>query len=124
MRKLAADPLCVAVGECGLDYDRMFSPRDVQLEWCRKQIQLSVQLDLPLFLHERDRDRSKGSPLGSHNDLLAILQESQVNPKKVCIHCFTGGPAELQSYISRGYFVGLTGFVGLHRRGAHIREAL
>lgn len=56
----------------------MFSPREVQLEWCRKQVDLAVELGMPLFLHERDRDSNKGRPLGSSVDLRRILSESKV----------------------------------------------
>eukprot|EP00929_Paragymnodinium_shiwhaense_P068349 TRINITY_DN3434_c1_g1_i2.p1 TRINITY_DN3434_c1_g1~~TRINITY_DN3434_c1_g1_i2.p1 ORF type:complete len:490 (-),score=89.59 TRINITY_DN3434_c1_g1_i2:455-1924(-) len=105
---LAGHPRCVAIGECGLDYDRMFSARDVQLEWCRKQVELAAQLKKPLFLHERDRDASKGAALGSAEDLLRILDGSGVPAKHVCVHCFTGQKGTLDDYVRRGYFVGLT----------------
>lgn len=43
----------VAVGECGLDYDRMYSTRDNQIRCLEKHINLAEKLDKPLFLHER-----------------------------------------------------------------------
>eukprot|EP00929_Paragymnodinium_shiwhaense_P068351 TRINITY_DN3434_c1_g1_i4.p4 TRINITY_DN3434_c1_g1~~TRINITY_DN3434_c1_g1_i4.p4 ORF type:complete len:100 (-),score=21.83 TRINITY_DN3434_c1_g1_i4:455-754(-) len=86
----------------------MFSARDVQLEWCRKQVELAAQLKKPLFLHERDRDASKGAALGSAEDLLRILDGSGVPAKHVCVHCFTGQKGTLDDYVRRGYFVGLT----------------
>ena len=43
-----------AIGECGLDYNRDFSPRDVQRRWFVKQAELAADLKLPLFMHERD----------------------------------------------------------------------
>ncbi|CAE7748833.1 tatD [Symbiodinium sp. KB8] len=124
LRSLAAERACVSIGECGLDYDRMFSPRDVQLHWCRQQVELAVELHMPLFLHERDRDASKGKPLGSSDDLQRILAESGVCPKMACIHCFTGKAEDLNTYVSRGYFIGLTGFAAMKKRGAHIRQLL
>jgi len=89
---------------------------------CRKQVELAVDLGKPLFLHERDRDRNKGSPLGSCADLLKILTECGPHPSKVCIHCFTGPRKDLQTYITKGYMIGLTGFIGMTKRGAHIRD--
>ncbi|CAE8588893.1 unnamed protein product [Polarella glacialis] len=124
LRLLAEHPSCVAIGECGLDYDRMFTPREVQLEWCRKQVELAIELDMPLFMHERDRDAVKGAPLGSAGDLRKIIFESEIDPSKVCIHCFTGSDKDLKEYISRGYQIGLTGFAAMHKRGAHIRRFL
>ncbi|CAK0828818.1 unnamed protein product [Prorocentrum cordatum] len=124
LRGMAAHEQCVAIGECGLDYDRMFSPRDVQLEWCRRQVELAVELGMPLFMHERDRDASKGPRLGSARDLLGILDDIGVDPARVCVHCYTGPSEELQVYVSRGFFIGLTGFVGMTRRGEHVRDYL
>lgn len=116
LRDLAASPGCVSIGECGLDYDRMHSPLRLQLEWCRKQVELAVELGMPLFLHERDRDPSKGQKMGSSENLRDILAENKVDPKKVCIHCFTGNREELSHYISQGYFIGLTGFAAMKRQ--------
>lgn len=121
---LSQDPRCVAIGECGLDYDRMFSPQAVQLEWFRKQAQLAATLGKPLFLHERDRDAAKGRPLGSASELQQILQEVGVEPSRVCVHCFTGSGADLKAYVDRGYFIGLTGFAAMRKRGAHLRTLL
>lgn len=124
LRALAKHEHCVAIGECGLDYDRMFTAHEVQLEWCRKQVQLSVELGMPLFLHERDRDSQKGPSLGSARELLEILDSCKVEPQRVCIHCFTGSGDDLRPYVERGFFIGLTGFAGMKLRGGHIRELL
>jgi len=124
LRKLAADEACVAIGECGLDYDRMFSPREVQLVWFRAQLDLAKELGLPLFCHERDRDLQKGVPLGSANDFLRVLRESEVDPAMVCVHCYTGDKTTLRQYASAGCAIGVTGFVGLQRRSSHLRALL
>lgn len=122
LRLLARHTQCRAIGECGLDYDRMFTPRDVQLLVFRKQVELAVELKMPLFLHERDAGR--GPLLGSCRELLAILDECQVEPSLVCVHCYTGTEENLQAYLERGYFIGLTGFAGMRQRGSHIRKML
>lgn len=124
LREMARHDRCVAIGECGLDYDRMFTPRATQLEWCQKQVTLAVELGLPLFLHERDVDDTKGKPLGSAGELIKILDDSGVRPANVCIHCFTGSAAVLRKYVDRGYMIGLTGFVGMQKRGAHLRKLI
>ena len=124
LREMLQAPECVAVGECGLDYDRMFSRREVQLEWFERQAVLAVEQGMPLFLHERDVDADKGAPLGSAADLMGILDRAGVPPKRVCVHCFTGGEEVLRAYVDRGYYVGLTGFVAMEQRGARVREFL
>jgi TatD DNase family protein len=124
LRELAQAAECVAIGECGLDYDRMFSPRDVQLRWFEAQAHLAAELDMPCFIHERDLDSDKGAPLGSAADVMRVLDEASVRPERVCIHCFTGSVDVLRAYADRGYRIGLTGFVCMAERGAHVREAL
>ena len=98
LRALAAKPHCVSLGECGLDYDRMFSARTLQLAAFEAQVALAAELQRPLFVHVRDREASKGPPLGAYADLLAILgrHHPTLSPERVCIHCFTGGAAELR----------------------------
>eukprot|EP01061_Rhynchopus_euleeides_P020604 TRINITY_DN33506_c0_g1_i1.p1 TRINITY_DN33506_c0_g1~~TRINITY_DN33506_c0_g1_i1.p1 ORF type:complete len:321 (+),score=92.18 TRINITY_DN33506_c0_g1_i1:58-963(+) len=116
-------PLCVASGETGLDYDRMFSTREQQIAAFTAQVRLACEAKKPLFIHERDRDASKGKPIGSHADLVSVLGKADPLPR-VCIHCFTADAGSLRDYVSRGYYIGITGFVGMARRGAHLREAL
>ena len=50
LEALAADPRCVSLGECGLDYDRMFSPRETQLDVFAKQCRLAADLGRALFV--------------------------------------------------------------------------
>ena len=73
IRELARSPACVSLGECGLDYDRMFSPRDTQLRVFEEQCALAAELGRPLFVHVRERDADKGAPLGAYADALAVL---------------------------------------------------
>ena len=101
LRALARNSECVAIGECGLDYDRMFSRREVQLEWFERQARLAAELDMPLFVHERDLEADKGAPLGSAADLIRILGSAGVRPERVCVHCFTGCH-EVLSHCSAG----------------------
>src|SRR5690348_2950430 len=54
LKTMAAHPAIRALGECGLDYNRNFSPRLAQLSAFEAQLELAVQLELPVFLHERD----------------------------------------------------------------------
>ena len=65
-----------------------------------------------------------GAPLGSHDDLCAILDTQAIKPACVCIHCFTGTEIHLRDYLRRGYMIGVTGFIAMHKRGAGLRHSL
>ena len=101
-----------AVGECGLDYNRDFSPRDVQRRWFVEQAELAAELSLPLFLHERD----------AFSDFSGILREYAASVPAVVVHCFTGTGAELEYYLSLGCYIGITGWICDERRGIHLTE--
>jgi TatD DNase family protein len=109
LRGLAEYKAAAAIGECGLDYNRDFSPRPVQREWFEKQIALAGELKLPLFLHERD----------AFEDFSAILENNRGGPKMV-VHCFTGTEGELMKYLDLGCYIGITGWICDERRGRHL----
>ncbi|MGH8305660.1 MAG: TatD family hydrolase, partial [Steroidobacteraceae bacterium] len=98
--ELARHGEVVAVGECGLDYFRDFSPREAQRQAFHRQLELAAQLGKPVFLHQRD----------AHADFAAILREHGAQHAGVA-HCFTGGAAELQSYLQMGLAIGITGWI-------------
>lgn len=114
LEEIAENPCVVAIGECGLDYNRDFSPRDVQREWFEKQIELAEKLDMPLFLHERD----------AHEDMYAILERHEDMAKKAVIHCFTGTKEEAENYIDLGCHIGVTGWICDMKRGKSLQEAV
>ncbi len=106
-----ADPACVAVGECGLDYDRDFSPRPDQRSAFERQLRLAVELQRPVFLHER----------AAHGDFIAILREYRGELLRVVVHCFTGTRDELEAYLAIDAHIGITGWICDERRGHHLR---
>ncbi len=110
LRELAAMPQVVAIGECGLDYNRDFSPRDVQRKWFGEQLHLALELDMPMFLHEREASA----------DFIGMLKEYGV--KNAVVHCFTGTLQELKAYLEMGYHIGITGWICDERRGKHLRD--
>ena len=113
LRELVREKTVVkAIGECGLDYDRDFSPRDVQRRWFTKQAELAAELSLPLFLHERD----------AFIDFSIILKEHIKAVPDAVVHCFTGTGDELEYYLSLGCYIGVTGWICDERRGKHLRE--
>ncbi len=99
----------VAVGECGLDYFRDFSPREVQRQAFHRQLELAAQLGKPVFLHQRD----------AHADFVAILREHGAQHLGVA-HCFTGGPGGACVLSGLGLAIGITGWICDERRGAHL----
>jgi TatD DNase family protein len=93
-------PGVVAVGECGLDYYYEHSDRDVQREMFAAQIGLAHDNDLALVIHTRD----------AWDDTFDILDAEDV-PERTVLHCFTGGPEELDECVERGLFVSFSGIV-------------
>jgi len=87
LRGIASHPRVVAIGECGLDFNRNYSPRPDQEKCFVAQLELGIELDRPLFLHSRN----------AHPRLAEILEHHEV--KKAVAHCFTGGKEELRAYL-------------------------
>ena len=102
----------VAVGETGLDYNRDFSPRDAQRFAFEQQLQIALDVQKPLFLHQRD----------AHADFIAILDALRDRLPPAVVHCFTGERNELVDYLDRGFHIGITGWICDERRGQHLRE--
>lgn len=96
---LARNPLCRAIGECGLDTSEGFPALEPQLAWLEAQVSLACKLKKPLFLHQR----------GAFDAFNAILESHELPP--VLVHCFTGTQAELSYFVHRGYSISLSGFV-------------
>ena len=109
---LAQHPQVVAIGECGLDFNRNYSPHPDQEKWFAAQIELAIEAKKPLFLHSRD-----AFPRFSE-----LIKEYKNKMPKAVAHCFTGGKAELHSYLELGLYVGITGWICDERRGAHLVE--
>jgi len=110
LEKLAKQDCVVAIGECGLDYNRDFSPRDVQRKYFEAQIELACKIGLPLFLHERD----------AFEDFYTILEKYKNDIRNMVVHCFTGRKEELLKYLELGCYIGITGWICDERRGKHL----
>lgn len=103
----------VAVGECGLDYFRNFSPRDAQRDAFQAQLELAASTGLPVFLHQRD----------AHEDFIDILRPMMGRLSRGVAHCFTGNAGELRDYLDLGLYIGITGWICDDRRGEKLRQA-
>jgi TatD DNase family protein len=111
---LWADERVVAVGECGLDYNRMFSPMQEQRAAFEAQIAAGVRHDKPLFLHCRD----------AFDDFLAMLRDAATAGAHGVVHCFTDGPAHAEAFLALGFDIGITGWVTDEARGGALRDAV
>ncbi|MBS0377268.1 MAG: TatD family hydrolase [Proteobacteria bacterium] len=111
LRDLARAREVVAVGECGLDYFRDYSPRAAQQAAFHRQLALARELGKPVFLHQRE----------AHEDFVSILREHGAAWRGVA-HCFTGTAEQLEDYLSLGLAIGITGWINDERRGAHLLE--
>jgi TatD DNase family protein len=112
MRALHAHAEVVAVGECGLDYFRDFSPRPAQRKAFERQLQIAAENGKPLFLHQRD----------AHADFMAMMKNFDGRLGPAVVHCFTGSREELFDYLDQDWHIGITGWLCDERRGLHLRE--
>src|ERR671919_650395 len=108
LKEMAKDPRVVAIGECGLDFNRNYSPHPDQEKWFVAQLELGLSLQKPLFLHSRD----------AHPRFAEILRHHGV--KNAAVHCFTGERQELKAYLDLGLHIGITGWICDERRGRHL----
>lgn len=112
LRALAAHPRVVAIGECGLDFNRNYSPHPDQEKWFEAQLELACEVGKPLFLHSRD----------AHPRFAEVLRARKDRLPPAVAHCFTGEREELRAYLDLDLYVGITGWICDERRGAHLLE--
>jgi TatD DNase family protein len=110
IEELLHDPRVVAVGECGLDWFRMLSPREDQIRTFRTHIALSNETGKPLVVHVRD----------AWEDVLGILDDAAA--ERVVIHCFSGDPRIARLCVERGYWISFAGNV-TYPKNEHLRRA-
>ncbi|HEY9050932.1 MAG TPA: TatD family hydrolase [Gammaproteobacteria bacterium] len=114
LEQLAQHEKVVAIGECGLDFNRDYSPRDVQEKWFEAQLELASGLQLPVFLHQRD----------AHERFLGLMQHWRPKLMAAVAHCFTGNMEEAQAYIDLDMHIGVTGWICDERRGESLQQAV
>lgn len=109
--RLAKHPLVVAIGEIGLDFHYNFSPPDVQIRVFAEQLEIALQLSLPVVLHIRE----------AHKEALEVVRGFGASVRGVA-HCFTGTWEEAKSWLDLGFYIGITGIVTFGRKAENIKE--
>ena len=99
-----------AVGETGLDFFRDLCPRSIQIKSFEQHLELAIENNLPLFLHERE----------SYSAFSEILSTYRDDLSKVVVHCFTGEKNALHTYLDLDCYIGITGWICDERRGKHL----
>lgn len=112
LRRLASADSVRAIGECGLDFNRDFSPRPQQIKALEAQLELAVELGYPVFLHERDASAT----------LVEILCDYRDQLPAAVVHCFTADQSALYSYLDLDLHIGITGWICDERRGTHLQS--
>jgi TatD DNase family protein len=98
IEQLAAEPRVVAIGECGLDYHYMHSPRETQIAVFERHLDLAKRMDKPIIVHNRE----------STDDMVAILTASGA---RGILHSFTESEEVARKFIDAGYFISFSGIV-------------
>ncbi|OOF14846.1 MULTISPECIES: TatD family hydrolase [unclassified Salinivibrio] len=112
IRQLAQRAEVVAIGECGLDFNRDFSPRPQQEAVFDAQLALAAELSMPVFMHCRD----------AHDRWFAILRPWLDKLPAAVLHCFTGDDRALRECLDAGLYIGVTGWVCDERRGQALQQ--
>ncbi|MCL1075245.1 TatD family hydrolase [Shewanella dokdonensis] len=114
LTELCSHAPVVAVGECGLDFDRNYSSRAQQLAAFEAQLALAAELQLPVLMHQRE----------AHDDFLNILSRYRSSLPAAVLHCFTGDKQQVADYNALDLYLGITGWVCDERRGQALAAAV
>jgi TatD DNase family protein len=112
LRELAASKKVVAIGESGLDFHYMHSPRAAQEASLRAHLALAGELDLPIVIHCREAEQR----------MVEIVREAGIPARGGVIHCFTGNADAAREFLALGFCISFSGIITF-RNAASIREA-
>ncbi|MGI6600473.1 MAG: TatD family hydrolase [Dethiobacteria bacterium] len=98
LASLATNRRVLAIGEMGLDFYRELSPRHLQEEVFREQLELAAELKKPVIIHSRE----------AHAETLQVLREMRP-PQSGVAHCFSGSPKELAAFLELGFYISIAG---------------
>ena len=105
------DSRAVAVGECGLDFDRNFSPPQVQEQWFEGSVETCL----------RASDAAVPSLSGRLSRASCVSCPAMRPRARLCI-VLRGRQASLKAYLEAGYYIGITGWICDPRRGRSLQE--
>ena len=114
LAELSSQQCVVAIGECGLDYNRNFATQENQRNAFDAQLELASEIKKPVFLHQRD----------AHSDFVAMLRNIRPQLSNAVAHCFTGTEAEVNDYLELDMYIGVTGWICDERRGQDLQRAV
>lgn len=110
--ELLQQPSVVAVGECGLDFNRNYSSPEQQIRVFEAQLDMAIHCHKAVYLHERDAFTTQLELLRRYPDLTGIA------------HCFTGDKTQLKAYLDLGLYIGITGWLCDTKRGQSLMDAV
>ncbi len=114
LKKLALEnEKVIAIGECGLDYYRDITPKDIQHKFFEKQIKLAKELNLPLIVHSRS----------ANDDTVKILEKYAPYPASGIIHCFGGDIPMMEACVDMGFYISFAGNV-TYPKADNLRKVL
>ncbi|GAA0608993.1 TatD family hydrolase [Virgibacillus siamensis] len=99
IEKLSAHPKVVAIGEMGLDYHWDKSPKEIQKEVFRKQINLAKKVKMPIIIHNRE----------ATEDIIEVMQEENAQEVGGIMHCYNDSPDYVQACLDMNFYISLGG---------------
>lgn len=112
LRTLTLNSQVKAVGECGLDFNRNYSTPQEQEYAFVQQLELAIELQLPIFMHERD----------ANIRFVELLRPYRAQLSNAVLHCFTGSKEDLLRCLDLDLHIGITGWICDERRGTELLE--
>ena len=113
IKQLSEHTSVKAIGETGLDFNRNFSKKENQILCFKSQIEIAQELNLNLFLHQRD----------AHKDFMNCFNNVDLKVNAV-VHCFTEDKEKFYEYLDRGFWIGFTGLICDPVRGKHMIDLI
>lgn len=99
LEQLASHPKVVALGEMGLDYHWDKSPKDVQKDVFKRQIELAKRLKMPIIIHNRE----------ATDDIITVLKEENAAEVGGIMHCFSAGVKEAEQCLDMNFYISFGG---------------